>query len=500
MKTPLFIVSLFIYSLVHTLEDSPLSLLSSDNAVFDENTFCLSGHVTLRHELLLMEAEKANLFDYQKDSPTPFSQVQLEEDVILDFRNNTHLRCDTAFIDFHRLKGALESFNSPAIYTDLLGQQKIPIEIQGKQATFELLQGDPRYLSSCDLKKLSLSKEIFVKYGTDIRLQADSAIFQKFGEESSFSLRYIEALPENALSGLCRLFYQDNIVDASSIYIDLNTLSITMNNPHGIFHSPYLAHKKSSFCNFTADHLTWSRNWDNDTSLVTLTGNVSIQDEALGYLSSEEKISFHQVKDFQHFVIHSIHAYGLSHLSYLDKTSSDHQSLDCFEHLIFNRDSLSLKAFSPKNTSNLEKQNHYQNNHFSIYADSSCIEYQFQGLDCGLTPHEIIFKGCVRMISKETTRPLRYGLSDEILYYPMTQEILLIAHKNHKVLFWNEEANLKISADKILISIDPITRQECIKGLGKVLFAFNKEEEDNFHLLFPLYREHSNKEVSSGST
>lgn len=484
----LLLIFFFFFLSAYASEESLSSLLSSDNATFDENTLCLSGHVTLRHDLLLMKSEKANLFDYQKGSDTPFSKVHLEDSVVLDFRNNTHLSCDTAFIDFNRLKGALESFNSHAIYTDLLGQQKIPIEIQGKQATFELLKGDPLYLSSCDLKKLSLSKEIFIKYGDAIRLQADLATFQKFGEEDSFSIRYVETFPDNTPSGLCRLLYQEDIINAASIYVDLNTLFITMEHPHGTLSSPYLLHKKGSLCKFKSDHLNWERNWENDTSLVTLTGNAVIEDDVLGFLSSEEKISFHQIKDFHHFVIHSIHSYGTSHLSYLDNTSSDHQTLDCFGQLIFNRDSLSLKAFLPKNASKLEQQNHYQNNHFSIYSDSSSIEYQFQDLE--LQPHEILFKGNVRMISKEEDLSLRYGLADEILYHPKTQETILLANKGHKVLFWNEKADIKISADKILISIDPITHKECIKGLGKVLFAFNRQEEDNFHLLFPLYHDH----------
>lgn len=484
----LFFISFFFFFHLYS-ED--LALLSSDTAVFDENTLNLSGNVILRHDLLLMQAQKANLFDYHKDSSPPFSTVHLEQGVSLDFRNNTHLSCDAAFIDFQRLKGALESFQDLAIYTDLLGQQKIPIEIKGRQATFELLKGNDLYFSSCDLKNLSLTEDIFVNYGDQIYLQADKAIFQKFGEYETFSLRYIEAFPKSTTSGLCRLLYQEDTIDASSIYIDLNTLSTTMQHPRGILHSAYLPHKKMVPCTFKAESLYWERNWENNTSLISLNIDASIEDPLLGSLSSEEKITLHLVKDFDHFVIHSIHSYGPSDLEYLDPFSLDHQSLHCYGHLVFDRDSLSLKSYLPKTAFGLEEQNHYQNSAFSIYSDFSSIDYQF--IDLQIRPHEILFKGNVRMISKAKQHSLRYGVADEILYYPETKETLLLANKGHKVLFWNEEANLKISADKILISIDPLTHQEKIKGLGKVLFAFNQEEEDNFHLLFPLYRNHLKK-------
>ncbi|NGX35125.1 MAG: hypothetical protein K1060chlam1_01495, partial [Candidatus Anoxychlamydiales bacterium] len=63
-------------------------------------------------------------------------------------------------------------------------------------------------------------------------------------------------------------------------------------------------------------------------------------------------------------------------------------------------------------------------------------------------------------------------------------KVLLSSEKNKKVLFWQEDKSLKLSANEI--HINPKEKND-IKGLGDVRFTFNLEEENLIHEIFSKY-------------
>ena len=100
-----------------------------------------------------------------------------------------------------------------------------------------------------------------------------------------------------------------------------------------------------------------------------------------------------------------------------------------------------------------------------------------------LRPRIVYLHGNVKIFSRDIERPLRKGLADHIIYDPLTKETRLLADEGNHVLFWDDEKKLTLSAPEILISIDSISKEESIKGIGTVRFTFSEEEGKRFEKL-----------------
>ncbi|MCH9631332.1 MAG: hypothetical protein S4CHLAM37_13540 [Chlamydiia bacterium] len=425
---------------------------------------------------MLLRAAKAKLFDYNKDCDPNFCRAELLNEVFLDFGNNVHLSCQRANIDLTKLNGTLGSHKSPIIYTDLLGQQKVPLEIHGKKGYFEMIKSEePRFLYPCDLKLLKIFDDVFVKYGNHMTLFAKAAHFQKY---SANSARYIKAFGDD--TGKAKFVHFKDHVFADEMILDLCTNNISMENIHGSLCSSYFAQKQETSCDVTADHL----HWDHKNHLITLNGKISIIDKILGSVDAEDTVKIQEIKQYGHFVIHSITCSGPCQINSFDTLQKEEQSIWCCGKLLFDRDSLSLVASCPKGAK-IDQQTLYKNKSLFIYSDFASVDYKLR--DMKFAAHSIHFKGSVKILAEDATRPLRFGFANEVTLNPTTQETTLRAKKGEKVLFWNEEENLRISADEIFVSFDEKLKKEKIQGVGNVRFTFNSEEEDNFKEIFPKY-------------
>ena len=62
-----------------------------------------------------------------------------------------------------------------------------------------------------------------------------------------------------------------------------------------------------------------------------------------------------------------------------------------------------------------------------------------------------------------------------------------IVRKGKKVLFVNDEDNLRISAQEVHITQDPTTKKQTVKGLGNVQLALSTEEQASLNKHFGKY-------------
>jgi hypothetical protein len=81
----------------------------------------------------------------------------------------------------------------------------------------------------------------------------------------------------------------------------------------------------------------------------------------------------------------------------------------------------------------------------------------------------------------------RFAKADHLHYRKENETIALTSNPGERVLLWDEEKALTISANEIQISRDPITNEENIKGIGNVRFHFSPAESALIQKLFPNF-------------
>lgn len=109
-----------------------------------------------------------------------------------------------------------------------------------------------------------------------------------------------------------------------------------------------------------------------------------------------------------------------------------------------------------------------------IYCKKAALFYHKEDL----FPERVVLSDKIQLFYNEK-KLKSYGIAEKITYDPTTKELLL---EGKRVLFCNEEDNLRISAPKILIKKD-----HYVKGIGDVRFSFNQEEKEKFNTLFSKY-------------
>jgi len=67
-----------------------------------------------------------------------------------------------------------------------------------------------------------------------------------------------------------------------------------------------------------------------------------------------------------------------------------------------------------------------------------------------------------------------------------SQEMILKANRNARVLFYDKVNNIQVSADTLKVNRDPHTNKESIKGTGDVRFTFVQQELDQLREQFNL--------------
>lgn len=130
-----------------------------------------------------------------------------------------------------------------------------------------------------------------------------------------------------------------------------------------------------------------------------------------------------------------------------------------------------------------ENQLYYEESEVAIYADSSQMEYALVGH--AMQPTSLTLKGNIRLFSHDPKQPPRCGIADRVTYSLSTRTLILSADPGRKVLFWDETQGMHLSAPEVHITYDSETKQQNIKGVGKVQFAFTPEEQSKFQQIFP---------------
>jgi lipopolysaccharide export system protein LptA len=442
--------------------------ISSSNASYDGNALILKGQVLLDHGLGKMQAEEAVLQKQEVGKDFPFSLIHLEKDVSLKLHQSGELKCEKADLDFGTLKGFLTSSHR-VTYSDTLKRKK------GKSPSFQLVSQaiDLQFLKNADQPKVSYDvQEVLARdnveltYADGYTLFTDAILYKK-GLLNPASNEFQSHLSSQGKQK-CKLVHHADTIEADTFSLDILHTRLVMTNPQGIL--PSLSKGE---VRFTAESLLWNH----EQNTLILKGNPTVHEPNLGTLVSDQEVYLFQ-KDKNLVGFKSL---GKTTLTYLN----NHQ-LVSHGTLNFDRERKLGTVESPlvNGVVSEELQLSYKEGEMSVLADKAHIEYTEE--NGSFQPISVSLKGHVK-ISSAGDKPNRYGLADRLTYSPTTRTFILGADPGKKVIFVNDEENLRISAQEVHITQDPTTKKQTIKGLGNVQLALSVEEQASLNKYFGKY-------------
>ncbi|MBS0620201.1 MAG: hypothetical protein JSS61_01920 [Verrucomicrobia bacterium] len=445
--------------------------LSSTNASYDGNALLLSGHVVLDHGLGKMTSEEASLQRQEAGKDFPFALIQLRKDVKLALKNSAEITCASADLDFTALKGILLPVeNGKVVYTDQIKKKKenVPLQLLGKQVelNFSKLAHDGKK-TEYEVESVLAKEDVLIEYAQNFHLFADHALYRKqLPLDVKTPLKefqgIVTAYPKDEKS-TCRLTHDADVIDAAMIDLDLLHSSLTLLRPVGTFSS----------IQFHAEHL----HWDRIKELLTLKGNIHIDEKTLGVLDAKEQIQIAHKTEEGKQLLKSLHSEGPASLVYKDAGGLSHKLLTSGPIHIDKERLIATVQGAPK------EQLYYEEAELAVYADHASLEYALSGEN--LEPTSLTLKGGVRLFSHDAEKPPRRALADKLSYSLSTRTLILSANPGNKVLFSDASKQMRLSAPEVHITFDPESKQQQVKGVGKVQLTFTPDEESKFQKLFP---------------
>jgi lipopolysaccharide export system protein LptA len=490
----IILISLLAVPLIANTPELPESgSLSSSDASYDGNSLVLTGHVVLDHGLGKMTAEEASLERQEAGKDFPFSLIQLRKDVLLALKNNAQISCGRAELDFAALKGILHPpENGKVVYTDQIKKKKggemNPLKLTGQLVQLNFLkQAHDGKKTEYEIDNILAKEDVVIDYANDFQLYADQALYRKELSRDYKSSKkefqgIVTAYPKDEESQ-CRLTHQGDEIDADMIDLDLVNSKISLLHPKGILAAAIIPHLQKGEMRFQADHLYW----DQIKNTLTLKGQITVDENSLGILNAEDELQITQSTVKGKHLLKGIHAQGPSTLIYKDAYNVSHRLISSGS-IDFNRDKLraTIDSLEKDDIVPQDKQLYYEEEEFSVLADTASLEYSITGDT--LQPSSLTLSGNVRLFSHDPQKPLRCGLADRLTYSLTTKTLILSANPGKKVLFWDESQGMRLSAPEVHITYDSETKQQHVKGIGAVQFAFTPDEQNKIQQLFPLLK------------
>lgn len=471
-----------------TLEGVGSSAVSSTNASYDGTALVLSGHVTLDHGLGKMTAEEASLDrQEEKGKDFPFGLIHLHREVMLSLESKAQFTCEHAELDFINLKGRLTAKNHEKVrFFDTLYAKKgalaCELNLLGEivDLTFAKQELEGRKTEYA-VETLEIKNAVEITYAHDFLLKAGRALYCR--NDKSFSKEFqgtLSVYPQGAQSK-CSLLHVGDVVEADEIDLDLLQSQLLLVSPKGTLRSSFLPHSSVEPLTFSCERLCW----DQVKNQLQLQGNIHITDPTLGVVQAENQVDIIQAVVKGEKVLQTIHTEGPTTLTYHSEGAQGPSRISCQGVVHIDRNLLQVVLESPivEGVVPEGEQLHYEEAELFFYADKACLEYaEHKGK---LYPTSLTLKERVRLFVHSSEHPASCGLADRLHYSPETQTVVLLAHPGKRVLFWDEEQGLRMSAHEVHITQDPETKKRSIKGVGNLHFTFTPGEDALFQKYFP---------------
>jgi lipopolysaccharide export system protein LptA len=335
----------------------------------------------------------------------------------------------------------------------------------GSSIDLQFLKKSDQPKASYDVQDVVARDNVELTYDDGFTLFTDEILYKK--EPINPDSEFRSSLSSRGKQK-CKLVHQADTIEADTFHLDILHNLLSMTNPVGIL--PSLSKGE---VRFSAESLLWNH----DQNTLVLKGHPTVQEPNLGTLVSDQEIQLFQ-KDKN---LTGFKSLGKTTLTYLNS----HQ-LVSHGILNFERDRNLGTVESPLINGSVPQdlQLSYKEGEMSVLADKANIEYTEE--NGNFHPISVSLKGHVK-IASAGDKPSRYGLADRLTYNPTTRTFILGADPGKKVLFVNDEENIRISAQEVHITQDPTTKKQTVKGLGNVQLALSPEELTSLNNYFGKY-------------
>lgn len=425
--------------------------ISAENIIFNKNNLHFENGFYLEHSFGKVFANKAHFTNLKKGTIFDFI---LKEGVKLITNTNGTLTSDNATFD--SLSSKIRFFSDNYVnYDDQIKKKNINIKSKEVECLLDT-KNCVKKINLDDIYSISFLKDVVLTLENNIKIYSDKAIFEKKEDTSNIYL-----YPKD--SQLCLFTYEDSEIATPFAQLDINNSDLILNNPNGTIKN--LLKDQNIIC-FSSNKLVW-HNFEN---ALLLTDNVQITDSQFGAILSDEVEIIKRIKEN---TVKKIITRKNTTINFFTKNNAHLTTHGIIE---LDHEKKQISAFS------LKKQNQeliYEDSNVYISAKKAKLNYNRDK-----TIQNIILENDVQFIYQKDKNSLGYGLADKIEYYPTEKNIMLISNDDKRVLFWQKDNSLKLSAKEIHINQK---EKNDIKGIGDVRFTFTLEEENLIHDIFLKY-------------
>ena len=385
--------------------------LSSNEAYYDKNALVLKGEVFVDHLFARMIADEAYLL---KESPDlPLSRIVLKEGAKIETKKGARLFCDEAEVDFTQMTGAAKSLRRPLFFED---------DSHSLKMYAHLLSFDIEHLA---IERLKLSDRVEIVYEGEMLLFADTALFEK--EAGQIFVRAKE-------KALCELSRGDDQLFAEAIDVNLTQKELFLQAATG----------SALGYDIEAENLLWQQ----DEQALVCEGKSALKKEGFGLMTCLGHVTKDPLK---------LQAKGETTL--ISEKKGVFQKMQCYETITY--DEMRCLAVAEGRS----QQVRYETCDVTLFADHVEVSYEKN------RPKIAMLTGHIRLFSVDEAA-IKCGRCDRMEYDLQEKRLKLTSLPGQRVLFWNKEKGLSLSAEEIYLSGD-----EVIEGVGCVRFSFTSDED-----------------------
>ncbi len=472
-----------------------------------------ADELQLSHHIGTLVSDEAQILPHPEEKKMEKGILQLNGHVNINLKEGGCLSCAKACLDFHSGLGVFEGDGSQpeVVYFENCKDRSkpassTPLLLKSRKMTVELSKDTPNKKSppAGYLSKIMAEQEVFIDYNRDFIARADTASFDKEKKPADPSKGYLAGLihlKANGNEGVCQITNRNgDLIKATNICINTATKEMDFAYPKGVFMA-YRSDSKGEPIDFKADTLTW----DEGKQLLSLKDHVSLEQKGFFSLQNENQINIAQAYVNNKKQIQSIHSEGKTVVTGFEPETDKEHHLTCYGKTTVDHGRLWVYMESPVDAAGNvieDQQVFFEDDLGQIYADKLSLQYRLENKS--ITPKKLILEGHVKMLNSyaagpDPTSPLiRYALADKVEYDLPAKEALFSSNNQRKrVLFYDKANDLEVSAVRLKIKRDEITKKETIKGIGDVRFSFIENEFEQLRRHFALEKlKDKNKDVT----
>lgn len=448
------------------------SELVCEKAEYHGDTVKVSGNVVLDHSIGTLKCQSAELVP--SDSGERFSQIELEGDVDLALRDGGRLMAGAALIDFLRLEGrfwgnARQPF---VIYSDQLSpsQNSTPIVIKGGKMWLTLSAG-----SSPDVTDCVFEEQVTVNLQNGTQAASDRVVYHRLEKQGKRTLSGVMTLLPEGTPGVCQISAPNgDLVQAKRISVHTLDETVEFDDSKGALYLTSRPGGKKERLDFSCGSLLWRHS----QGALTLQDQVVLHQPGLGQLRSAKKVEVrHKQMQGDGLEIESITSFGETEFVYSDPESFERHLIKCHGkfHVDHRLGQVFLTSPSGEHGVHPDNQVSLHDRYGQIFADSVRIDY---GMDRQGSVERINLLGNVyiKNMKERGSAGEQHALADRVEYSPVTQLMTMRSDGEGRVLFFDEENSLRMSAPALNVKRDEISGQESVRAEGDVRFTFYPHE------------------------